>query len=147
MQEIVTVFGVNWKLFLVQAVNFGLLLVILHRFLYRPVLAMIDARRATIEKGVREAERAAMELSKAEVEKARILREAIHKGDMLIDTAKKNAETEEQALLKDAHRKVAHLINEAERRTAREHEEMLKSVEREVARMAVLSAEKVLRKS
>lgn len=147
MEQIVTVFGVNWKLFLIQAVNFGLLLLVLYRFLYRPVLAMIDTRKAKIENAVKDAERMEGELGDAEAEKARILREATQKGSLLIDAAKKHAEAEEHVLLKDAHRKVAHLVSEAERRTVREHEEMLKSVEREVTRMAVLAAEKVLRKS
>jgi len=41
--------------FVLQLVNFVVLLWILHRFLYRPVLAAIDRRRATIEKTMSDA--------------------------------------------------------------------------------------------
>lgn len=145
MDQIITVFGINWKLLLIQAVNFGLLLAILYRYLYTPVLAMVDARRLKIENAIRDAERAEMELGQAEAEKARILRDATQKGDEVIDASKKRAETEEHNIMKDAQRKAVHLLNEAERRTNREHDEMIQKAEREVARMAILSAEKILR--
>lgn len=145
MDQIITVFGVNWKLLLIQAVNFGLLLVILYRYLYKPVLHMIDVRRGKIENAIKDAEKAEMELGQAEAEKSRIIREATRKGDEVIDAAKKHAETEEHNILKDAQRKAVHLLNEAERRTNREHDEMLEKAEREVARLAILSAEKILR--
>lgn len=145
MEQIVSVFGINWKLILIQVVNFGLLLAVLYKFLYTPVLAMVDKRRAKIVRAIHDAEKAEAELGLAEAEKARIIREATQKGDELIDAAKKHAEAGEHTIMKDAHRKAVHLLNEAERRVAREREEMLQKAEREVARMAVLSAEKILR--
>lgn len=147
MEQIISVFGINWKLLLIQAVNFGLLLFVLHRYLYKPVLAMVDVRRKKIEKSIRDAEESERVLGEAEAKKAQIIREATAKGDALIDAAKKHAETEEHGIIKDAQRKAVHLLNEAERRAAREHEEVLQKAEREVARMAVLAAEKVLRKA
>jgi len=147
MEQIITVFGINWKLLLIQGVNFGLLLFVLHRYLYKPVLAMVDTRRIKIERAIKDAEQAEEELGLAEAEKAHILREATQKGDEIINAAKKHAEGEEHVIMKDAHRKAVHLLNEAERRAEREHEEMIAKAEREVARMAVLAAEKVLRKA
>lgn len=147
MEQIVSVFGINWELLLIQGINFGLLLAILYKFLYKPVLHMVDVRRLKIENAIHDAEKAEAELGQAEAEKARILREATLKGDSIIDAAKKHAETEEHLIMKDAHRKAVHLLNEAERRANREHDEMLENSEREVARMAVLAAEKILRKA
>lgn len=146
MEQIITVFGVNWKLFLIQAVNFGLLLALLYRFLYRPVLGMIDTRREKIQNAINKADQMERDFGEAEMEKAKLIREATLQGSALIDAAKKHAEVEEHNLIKDAHRKVAHLLNEAERRALREREDMMAEAEREVARMAVLAAEKVLRK-
>ncbi len=147
MEQIITVFGINWKLLLIQVVNFGLLLFILHRYLYKPVLAMVDVRRLEIESAIKNAEQMEADLGQAEVKKVSILRLATEKGDELILTAKKHAEAEEYNIVKEAHRKIAHLLSEAERRVTREHEEMLQKAEREVARMAVLAAERILRKA
>ena len=40
----------DWSTFALQTVNFAILVWLLHRFLYRPVLRLIDARRAEIDK-------------------------------------------------------------------------------------------------
>lgn len=145
MEQIITVFGINWKLLLIQGVNFGLVLVVLYKYLYKPVLHMVDVRRLKIENAVHNAEKTEAELGLAEAQKSRILSDATKRGDELIEAAKKRAEAEEHLIIKDAHRKAVHLLNETERRVAREHEEMIEKAEREVARMAILSAEKILR--
>lgn len=147
MEQIINVFGVNWKLFLIQAVNFGLLLALLYRFLYRPVLGMIDTRREKIENAIKKADQMESDFGEAELKKAELLREATAKGDAIIDAAKKHAEAEEHTIMKEAHRKAVHLINEAERRAERERQDMIDATEREVARTAVLAAEKILRKN
>ncbi len=147
MEQIISVFGIDWKLILIQAVNFGLLLFVLHRFLYKPVLAVIDARREKIKRSIEDTLRAEEELGKAEAERIHILHEARVKGDALIEGAKKSAQSEEHVIIKDAHRKASHLLRDAERRIEREREEMVEKTERDVARMAVLAAEKILRTS
>ncbi len=45
----------DWSTFALQTVNFAILVWLLHRFLYRPVLRLVDARRAEIEKQYAEA--------------------------------------------------------------------------------------------
>jgi F-type H+-transporting ATPase subunit b len=39
----------DWSTFALQTLNFAILVWLLHRFLYRPVLAVVDARRAEID--------------------------------------------------------------------------------------------------
>jgi F-type H+-transporting ATPase subunit b len=39
----------DWSTFALQTVNFAILVWLLHRFLYRPVLRLVDARRSEIE--------------------------------------------------------------------------------------------------
>src|SRR3989344_5401181 len=68
MSDLFAAFGVNWKLLLIQAVNFGLLLAALSYFLYKPILKIIDERRHKIAEGVRTAEAAAERLEEAEKE-------------------------------------------------------------------------------
>ena len=41
--------GIEWKLLLAQGLNFILLLIILRKFLYKPILKMLDERRAKAE--------------------------------------------------------------------------------------------------
>ena len=40
----------DWSTLALQTVNFAILVWLLHRFLYRPVLRLLDARRTEIDK-------------------------------------------------------------------------------------------------
>lgn len=147
MDQIIDVFGINWKLLLIQIVNFGLLLLILWYYLYRPLIKIIDARREKIEEGIKAALRSEQELSEAKSERDRIIREATEKGNQLIEDAKKRAEAKEQDMIGEAQNKVSHLLSEADKRIAREHEEMISRAEHDITSVAVLTAEKILRKN
>lgn len=45
--------GINAVQLLAQAVNFGIILFILKKFLYKPVLSMLDKRKQTIEENIK----------------------------------------------------------------------------------------------
>jgi F-type H+-transporting ATPase subunit b len=68
-----------WSTFALQTVNFAILVWLLHRFLYRPVLGLLDARRAEIDKQYADAQmaetKAKEELAAIEAERAGIAAE------------------------------------------------------------------------
>jgi F-type H+-transporting ATPase subunit b len=90
----------DWSTFALQTVNFAILVWLLHRFLYRPVLRLVDARNAEIEKQYAEARTAEAEAkAKAiaiETERAGIARE---RAAALTEAA---AQAEEQAAARRA---------------------------------------------
>ncbi|TSC75150.1 MAG: F-type H+-transporting ATPase subunit b [Parcubacteria group bacterium Gr01-1014_33] len=53
MSELIHEFGVDWRLLLAQAINFFVLLYVLKRFAYVPILNMLRKRKGEIEKGIR----------------------------------------------------------------------------------------------
>jgi len=59
MSALFTQLGINWKLLLAQGINFGLLLVVLAKFVYRPLLKLMKEQREKIEFGLKGAEEAA----------------------------------------------------------------------------------------
>jgi F-type H+-transporting ATPase subunit b len=69
----------DWSTLALQTVNFAILVWLLHRFLYRPVLRLIDARSAEIDKQYAEARmteaKATAELAAVEAERAGIAAE------------------------------------------------------------------------
>ena len=91
MDEIIRVFGINWKLLAIQAVNFGLLLILLHRFLYKPLLKVIEERQMHIKKGVENAALAEQKLGEAEGQKRVILSDATGVAEAVIRKAEARA--------------------------------------------------------
>jgi F-type H+-transporting ATPase subunit b len=69
----------DWSTLALQTVNFAILVWLLHRFLYRPVLRLLDARRSEIDKQYAEARmaeaKAKDELAAVEAERAGIVAE------------------------------------------------------------------------
>jgi F-type H+-transporting ATPase subunit b len=108
----------NWSTLALQTANFAVLVWFLHRFLYQPVLRMVDARRAEIEKqygAARTAEAQARDrLAVVEAEHAGIaherataLRQATAQAEQTASTRRAQAEREAAALLEDARKTLA----------------------------------------
>ncbi len=143
--EIAAVFGLNWKLLLIQGINFGIVLFILQRFLYKPLIKMIDERRRVVEKGVRDAEDAKVQLAKAQERCSVIMGEASAKSKSIIDRTETLAKEREIELLKDAERKARRKEEEARLEAEETKKRTIEESQDEIARLAILAAEKVLR--
>ncbi|KKP31839.1 MAG: hypothetical protein A2312_02110 [Candidatus Staskawiczbacteria bacterium RIFOXYB2_FULL_32_9] len=59
--------GINWKLFLSQAFNFFILLIVLRAFVYKPLLEIIKKRNFKIKEGLEKAEEADIRLKEVDV--------------------------------------------------------------------------------
>lgn len=145
MSELFAAFGVNWKLLLVQAVNFGVLLIILWRVLYRPMLAMIDTRRQKIEEGVRASEEAHKRLAKSKETEAEMLAQAAKEGQLLVHTAKERAEVKGAQIVEGAEARAQNIFAEAVAKSEELQRRAMKQSEKDITKAALLAAEKLLR--
>lgn len=145
MEEIFRTFGVNGELLFIQTVNFGLLLVALWYFLYRPLSRIIEERRRKIAQGVKDAETATAKLGEFERKKGELLTQATHEAEGLVAEGKSRAVEEEKRLIKEAEGKSARLLAEAAQRADDERSQLMKQTEHEIARLAMLAAEKLIR--
>ncbi len=66
MSDLLHNFGVDWRLLLAQAVNFFVLLFVLWKFAYTPILEIFRKRREDIVKGMADAREAGQHLAKVE---------------------------------------------------------------------------------
>lgn len=103
----------DWSTFALQTVNFGILVWLLHRFLYKPVLGVVDARRTEIEKQFAEvhaaearteAERAAIAAERDGIagERAAAIKDAMVHAEQEAASRRKQAEREAAELLAGA---------------------------------------------
>ena len=144
MQELFAAFGVNWKLLLIQAVNFGVLLVILSYVLYRPILRMIDARQKKIAEGVATAEAAARRLEEAKTEGDGIVGSATREAEGLVAAARDRATVRAGDIVKGAEADAGAILKDAAARAEETKRQAVLASEKEIARAAMLAAEKIL---
>ena len=108
----------DWTTLVLQTINFAILAWLLHRFLYRPVLGLIDARRAEVEKqyggaaaAMAEAETklaaVAAERARVAAERADLIKAAAVEAEHAAEARRQKAEEDARALLDGAREKVA----------------------------------------
>jgi len=129
--EIFKEFGVQPILLVAQVVNFLILLFILKRFLYKPILKVLDARKKRIEESLKNAEEIEKKLSEAEKESEKILARALAQAQKILDQTNEAAvqimeganKTAEQILLKaqDDGKRIVELQKEILMRQVREN--------------------------
>ena len=144
MSDLFAAFGVNWKLLLIQAVNFGLLLAALSYFLYKPILKIIDERREKIAEGVRVANAAAAKLEDAKGQSDSMIGEAAKEAEELVATARARAEEKGNEMMKQAQDRSDSMLAEAQQRAEEAKRQAIQESEREIARAAMLAAEKIM---
>lgn len=145
MGDLFAAFGLDWKLLLIQVVNFGLLLLILWRYLYTPVLKMIDERRGKIAESVQKAEAADRRLADADMEGKSIVAGAGKEATNLVAAGRARASEEGAEILKKTQEKAAQLLAEAAAQAEEAKRQAMQAGEKEIARAAMLAAEKILK--
>jgi F-type H+-transporting ATPase subunit b len=135
------------KSLIVQGINFLLLLIILHRVLYKPLVAKMQERTTAIQKALEEAQLARAEAARQQEENAARLRSAYQEAASIREQALKEAAEEQRKLVEAAQAEARRLVDGARAQTEAEIRRAREELRREVATLAVAVAEKLVRKS
>ena len=125
--EIIKNFGVEPTLLAAQIVNFLIILFILKKFLYKPIIDTLKKRENTIKEGLKQAEDSRAALDKALEEEKKILRKAQDQARKIIEDAKtqsnllavdieENSKKQSEKILLEAKKQIAEETKEAEKR-------------------------------
>lgn len=128
MQAFVSQLGIDWRLFLSQAVNFFLLLVILRLLVYKPLLRVLKERRVKIEEGLLKTEEAGRRLGEIDLISKERLKKAEQEALELLRRAEQNAKQTEEALLRSAKEKQEEILSSAQKVAESKREESLKNL-------------------
>lgn len=139
-------FGIEPFYLFAQIVNFLVLLYLLKRFLYKPILEMLKKREEKIREGLAAGVRGEELLVKAKTEEKEILQKAGEEAGMLIEETKERVTKLEQELLERAKGESEAMLKRA--RVQIEQEERLKEkeLEQKVVKVATNMLERALPK-
>ena len=135
MSELFSQLGIDSKLLLAQGVNFLILLVVLTKFVYKPLMKMVEERRKKIELGIKGGERARQIIEQAEQEKLGIIKEADVQAVSIISEAEKNAKARSQEIVLEADKKAQQALHEAMLMAERKEKEEMEKVSAEAKRL------------
>lgn len=144
MNEVLKSFGIEWKLLLWQAVNFGILFALLRRFFYAPVRRILRERQSKIVESINKADALEKKSRKLEQEFKQKMTserkeiEEIHTRILL------EQEKMKKEMRKQAEQEAARMLDETRKAAKHEREEILKSLEDDVRALVVSLASQVL---
>lgn len=98
--------GVNPFFLSVQIINFVILLYLLNKFLYKPVIKIFEERKRKEEETLLRFEEAKKALEKADLKTKEILEEAGEKAKRIIEERRKIAEEEAREIITSAAKKI-----------------------------------------
>jgi F-type H+-transporting ATPase subunit b len=135
------------KSLIIQAINFVILLVVLHRFLYKPLLAAMNERSSAIKKSLDEAQAARAEAARQNEENAARLKAAYAEAAAIREQALKEAGEEQRKLLEAARAESQRMTDAAKAQLDADVRRAREDLRREVSELAVGIAEKLVRRS
>ncbi len=145
MDALIEAFDINLVGLVFQMINFLLLLYLLNRFLFKPLLARMDERSAKIEKGLEDAETAARDRELARAEREAAVSEARKEAAEMLARANKIAEDTRNEILTDARTEAEKVTQRAREEINAEKEKAMSELRSQVADLALDAAAKLVR--
>lgn len=136
--------GIEPSLLAAQIVNFLVIIVVLRKLLYKPILTMLEKRRAAIAEGVELTEKMKVENESLRVKQEKALAKAREDALGIIEDAKKQAKEVEKELVADAHTQVAALLARAKSEAEEMRHSATLAIRTEAVELAVVMAKRLL---
>jgi len=136
--------GIEPKLLLAQVINFTIIVVVLTKFLYEPILTILEKRRREIQEGLEKTEKVRVEEEKLAAKRESVLAQARVEGGKLMEEAKRQAKEKEKEIIIAAQEEAERILERARAERERLKQELLKDVRREVGELASSMAERLL---
>ncbi len=142
--NLLTSLGIDWKLFITQALAFAILLGILAKFVYPILIRSIDERREKIEAGLKEAQASHLALQAAEERVEALLADARKEADEIVARSHEEA----GAMVRDAETKAKQraerLVADARSQLAADVVKARTALRKDTMQLVAMATEKVI---
>ena len=143
MGETLKTLGIYWPKLIAQTINFAIVLFVLWKWAYRPVLAILEERQQRIADAMKNADKIKSELASAQAKAQEILTQASVQGIKMIEESRVSAakilELESQKAIATAN----NIIAKAKQASEAELIRMKAELRKEVGRLVVATSAKV----
>jgi F-type H+-transporting ATPase subunit b len=134
-------------LFIWTIVTFLVLLALLAKFAWKPLLAALDSRQETIRKSLDDAQQARQELERLNKESAEIVRTARVEAESIISQSRADGERLREEVKQKARAEADHIVRNAERQIQLETGRALQQIRREAVDLSVMIASKIIQRN
>lgn len=134
-------------LFIWTIITFLVLLTLLARFAWGPLLRALESRQEMIRKSLDDAEEARRELERLHLESAQILKQARVQAESIMSQSRSDAERLREELKQKARAEADTIVRTAGRQIQLETAQALQQIRREAADLSVMIASKLIQRN
>lgn len=138
--------GIEPIQFLTQVFNFVIMIILLTKFLYKPILKALEERRKKIQEGLSYAQKMQTESQENEKKREEIITHAKEEARKIIEEGKKMGKQVEGELIQKAHAEANSILEKAREELAMEKTQMERELRIQTVEIAKGWVEVVLRK-
>lgn len=135
--------GIDFKLLLIQIVNFLVLLFVLKKWVYKPFLKFLDDRAAKIHESLNASEKMRKDLKDFEVKKEEELAVLKEKSQVILESVRLEALEEKKSILEETTKEAKLIIETAKSQIEADRRKSFKDVQKEVATLALEISKKI----
>lgn len=132
-----------WNLICI-VLNLLILAALMKKFLYKPVLGIIEKRQNLIDEQMAQAQSCKEEAKQLKEKYESSLSDITAEREHVLHESKAQAELEYTRILDDAHQEAKQILDDAEKICQTQKEKAVKSAEEEIARLAAEAAAKII---
>lgn len=133
-------------LFIWTILTFLVLVSLLARFAWRPLMEALERRQATIAQSLEDAQRAREELERLQRESAQMMASARAEAEAIVSRSRSDAEALREELKQKARAEAATIVKNAERQIQLEAARAVQQIRQEAVDLSVAIAAKILRR-
>jgi F-type H+-transporting ATPase subunit b len=134
-------------LFIWTIVTFLVLLALLAKFAWRPLLQALEARQNAIRKSLDDAQAAQQELERLNRESAQIIAKARADADAIITQSRADGDRLREEIRQKARAEADHIVKNAERQIQLETTRALEQIRHEAVDLSVMIASKIIQRN
>lgn len=134
-------------LFIWTIATFLVLLTLLRKFAWRPIMQALESRQEMIQKSLDDADQAKKELEQVQQESAKIVAEARAEADSIIANTRADSAKLKEDLREKARAEAQSILENAERQIQQERDRALAQIRHEAVDVSLLIASKLIKRN
>jgi len=142
--ELFDALGLNVKILLAQLVNFAVLLFVIYKFAYGPIMKVLSDRQEKIESGIKNADEAQKKLQEAVAKESEVLKIAREEAQKIINKAEEIGKKNKEEIIIEAKKQTEIILANAEKKIEEEKNKMFAEVKGKIADLVVMATEKLI---
>lgn len=136
--------GINLKIFLAQLFNFAIVLLVLWKWAYKPIVKLLEERQEKIERSVKQADDVEKRVQDLERERHEVMTTAKSEAAKVLEDVRVTGDARKKELLAKAKEEVKGVVAQSKLQLEAQKVQMIAEAREEIAAIAVEAARRIL---